>query len=234
MEWSKILMLDHEQGEYETLKQGLTKYGYQMHTTATIPKAMALVGAHQYQVAFVTLSLISDTMLLTQLNAEQPALPVIVILPHEHVDGIPPQVFNRATNVIWKPLTLAAVCLVLDRTLELMALRTLVRQQRQPWCETLTLGISLQPSDQMDNTPQIPFEVALADKLRHIVPNLGVLGRGSLHRAVLSYVEKLLLTIVLSECRGNQVRSSEILGINRNTLRKKIREFELALPRGGA
>jgi two-component system nitrogen regulation response regulator GlnG len=57
------------------------------------------------------------------------------------------------------------------------------------------------------------------------------LGRGSLHRAVLSYVEKLLLTVVLTECHGNQVKSAEILGINRNTLRKKLRELEITLLR---
>jgi DNA-binding protein Fis len=58
-----------------------------------------------------------------------------------------------------------------------------------------------------------------------------VLGRGSLYRAVLSHVEKLLLSVVMSECRGNQVKAAEILGINRNTLRKKLREFGIPSPR---
>jgi DNA-binding protein Fis len=44
---------------------------------------------------------------------------------------------------------------------------------------------------------------------------------------VLSHVEKLLLTVVLKECRGNQVKSADILGINRNTLRKKMRELQI-------
>jgi two-component system nitrogen regulation response regulator GlnG len=65
------------------------------------------------------------------------------------------------------------------------------------------------------------------------VRHFEVLGRGALHRALLSHMEKLLLTVVLGECRGNQVRAADILGINRNTLRKKIREFGIAILRGG-
>jgi two-component system, NtrC family, nitrogen regulation response regulator GlnG len=51
---------------------------------------------------------------------------------------------------------------------------------------------------------------------------------------VLAHVEKLLLTFVLNECRGNQLRSAKILGINRNTLRKKIGDLHISVSRGGA
>ncbi|HYN39047.1 MAG TPA: helix-turn-helix domain-containing protein, partial [Rhodospirillales bacterium] len=32
---------------------------------------------------------------------------------------------------------------------------------------------------------------------------------------------------------GNQIRAAEILGLNRNTLRKKIRELNIPVVRGG-
>ena len=78
------------------------------------------------------------------------------------------------------------------------------------------------------------LEDALVRRLRTLMPSLELLGRGSLYRAVLSYVEKLLLTVVLHECRGNQVKAASILGINRNTLRKKIHEFGLSFPHSDA
>jgi two-component system nitrogen regulation response regulator GlnG len=41
---------------------------------------------------------------------------------------------------------------------------------------------------------------------------------------MIGLVEKPLLRAVLRETSGNQVRAAQILGINRNTLRKKLTE----------
>lgn len=234
MECAKVLLVDHEQGEYEQLRQGLVRHGYEIHAVAKTPKALALASAHRYQAALVALPFIAETSFVSMLHTEHPELPLIVILPPLHTDCFSPAMMSVATNVIGKPLLLDAVRLILDRTLELVALRTQVRQNRQQWCVSSAVEMMQTDGNAPPAVPTmgIPLDTALAHKLRHIVPNLEMLGRGALHRAVLSYVERLLLNIVLSEFRGNQVRAAEILGINRNTLRKKIREFGLETHRG--
>jgi two-component system nitrogen regulation response regulator GlnG len=51
-----------------------------------------------------------------------------------------------------------------------------------------------------------------------------------LYARVLLLIEKPLLEAVLERTDGNQVKAAEILGINRNTLRKKITDLSIALP----
>lgn len=50
----------------------------------------------------------------------------------------------------------------------------------------------------------------------------------ALYRLVLSEVEAPLVQEVLRHAEGNQTRAADILGINRATLRKKIRQYRLA------
>lgn len=47
----------------------------------------------------------------------------------------------------------------------------------------------------------------------------------NLYKLVIQEVEPPLLETVLHYTRGNQTRASEILGINRSTLRKKLRQY---------
>ena len=48
-----------------------------------------------------------------------------------------------------------------------------------------------------------------------------------LYELVLSQVEKPVLEVVLKQTQGNITRSAEILGINRATLRKKLKKYAL-------
>jgi len=79
-----------------------------------------------------------------------------------------------------------------------------------------------------------PLAGSLADTLRNAVANLvndpNRPGR-DLHAAVVAAVERPLIELVLEQTGGNQLRAAELLGINRNTLRKKITALGIALPR---
>ena len=60
----------------------------------------------------------------------------------------------------------------------------------------------------------------------------GALPPRGLYDRVLRELERPLITLTLVATRGNQVKAAEVLGLNRNTLRKKIRELDIGVMRG--
>jgi two-component system nitrogen regulation response regulator GlnG len=53
-----------------------------------------------------------------------------------------------------------------------------------------------------------------------------------LYDRILREIERPLLSICLAATRGNQIRAAHLLGLNRNTLRKKVRDLGLEVIRG--
>ncbi|NJO38225.1 MAG: hypothetical protein HC871_12235 [Rhizobiales bacterium] len=60
----------------------------------------------------------------------------------------------------------------------------------------------------------------------------GRLPPGGLHGRILREIERPLIEKVLAVTRGNQLKAAALLGVNRNTLRKKIRELDIEVTRG--
>jgi two-component system nitrogen regulation response regulator GlnG len=60
-------------------------------------------------------------------------------------------------------------------------------------------------------------------KLAECVRGLGTRESANLYDLVQGHLERPLLRAVLRETGGNQLRAAALLGINRNTLRKKLR-----------
>jgi len=52
-----------------------------------------------------------------------------------------------------------------------------------------------------------------------------------LYHRILREVEGPLLSAALAATRGNQIKAAELLGLNRNTLRKKVRDLDIRLMR---
>jgi two-component system nitrogen regulation response regulator GlnG len=78
----------------------------------------------------------------------------------------------------------------------------------------------------------LPLEEAVRRRLAELLQADATATPGDLHALLISAVERPLIEVVLERAGGNQVKAAEMLGINRNTLRKKITELGIEVRRG--
>jgi DNA-binding protein Fis len=76
----------------------------------------------------------------------------------------------------------------------------------------------------------VPIDVAVTQRALDLLQPDGGRAR-DLYGAILADVERALLAAVLQHTGGNQVKAADILGINRNTLRKKLTDLDLQIPK---
>lgn len=71
----------------------------------------------------------------------------------------------------------------------------------------------------------------IADTVPRLVAVLAAMRPGRVHGEALALLEGPLLAHALALTGGNQLRAARLLGLNRNTLRKRCRQLQLAPPR---
>ncbi len=85
--------------------------------------------------------------------------------------------------------------------------------------------MSIPQSEPLDDLlPATPLRDQVRESLRIYFHNLGGQAPSHLYELVLSEVEAPLLEIVMAFVDGNQTKAAAILGLNRGTLRKKLRQ----------
>ena len=78
-----------------------------------------------------------------------------------------------------------------------------------------------------DGTEAAPLSHYVTSCLDHYFKSLNGERPNDLYRLVIEQVEAPLLSKVMHYSGGNQTRAAEMLGINRGTLRKKLRQHGL-------
>ncbi|MDF1525515.1 MAG: sigma-54 dependent transcriptional regulator [bacterium] len=98
-----------------------------------------------------------------------------------------------------------------------------------PVIHTSDLGLSMEGSDKgVEET----FDEFIRKWMHEIVAPWSTIEEGDLYEQVMSRVEMPMFEMVMEAVKGNQVRAAKVLGINRNTLRERLRKYDL-LKKGG-
>jgi len=81
----------------------------------------------------------------------------------------------------------------------------------------------------IDNVGSYSIQEFLEEKLKRYLNEMTKLENCNLYPTVMSEVEKSLINIIMHETGGNQLKAAKTLGINRNTLRSKIKEYKIRI-----
>lgn len=95
----------------------------------------------------------------------------------------------------------------------------------------LSSGMAIDRKDLFaDEMTNVTIKDFFEDKIKRYLTEMAKLSNGNLYDTIFSEVEKAIIEIALEHTQGNQLAATRILGINRNTLRSKIKEYRLKMP----
>ena len=77
------------------------------------------------------------------------------------------------------------------------------------------------------NADETKIQRCVNEALDEYFETLGDQEPSALHKLVMEEVESTLIRYVMRHCRENQCRVSKVLGINRGTLRKRLKQYEI-------
>ena len=97
--------------------------------------------------------------------------------------------------------------------------------KKQSKASSFPRGVSIDDYDLIERLDKYSIEDVVELKISRFLDQIGTFYPENVHEIIMSKVEKPLLVQILRRVGGNQVQASKILGINRNTLRKKIKLY---------
>ncbi len=93
--------------------------------------------------------------------------------------------------------------------------------------EAVAMENAVTTNNNATDQPRKPLRDCVEDAMEHYFQQLEGHPTNDLYRMVLAELEEPLFRAVLKYTGGNQSKASELLGINRGTLRKKLKQYGL-------
>jgi two-component system nitrogen regulation response regulator GlnG len=92
-------------------------------------------------------------------------------------------------------------------------------------CDEKEEDLAVQPKDNVDQFEHGVSNILKKSLEKYFDSHRDNLPPSGLYNRIVTEVEMIMFEVTLNHVNGNQLQASKILGISRNTLRKKMRQF---------
>jgi two-component system nitrogen regulation response regulator GlnG len=206
-----------------------------------------LIEKKNYLLIFIDIKLPGAPLqdLLDPLREREEAVPIIIIAPKSKLTNALEAVSLGAFDYLIKPIEPETIKIAvarallfrnlkLENTLLLQELKTHHEINQPLFAPTKDHPLTKADLSLSTSLKGVSLERIIHLKLEDFISKLGPGNMSGLYSLVMERVERPLIKLVLGKTQGNQIRTSEMLGINRNTLRKKIQQLKIPTKRSAS
>lgn len=229
---AKALVVDSDPSSRFALERALARRGHVATLCADIEAARGALSVGRFDLAIVDAGIIVPTAagrgddLVFAWRREFPKMPIVVMARPADIRVAQSALARGAAELLAKPFSLDQLDELFD------AIDKFGSDRRLDEPPTPMMG------DRGEEGPANPYATTPADLgaafATAVDRQFGAWGGAlpaDLYDVVVRTVERPLFLRLLADTRGNQLATAAILGLNRNTLRKKLRYLGLLKPR---
>ncbi len=222
----RILVFDSKDRASESLVSLLSEKGFLVDRVCRRKRVLEDIEKNEYLLAFLDLRRKKGLEFIKEVKKRKKDLPLIIMTaPQGTKDAIEAMRFG-AFHYLVKPLNLEEAEILIQRAKELHSLHSELSFLRK---EIEKRGDLWNSFPQSPEAGKFSLEELVRSKIEEFLRKVDGFPLKGLYSLVIPKMEKLLITLVLEKTKGNQVKCAKILGITRNTLRRKIASLKIPL-----
>lgn len=247
MSAEKVLIAIKEKSSSAVLQEHFKKTHFPLDLISDGQSLTKLIEKKNYLLIFIDIKLPGAPLqdLLDTLRERGKAVPIIIIAPKSKLTNALEAVRLGAFDYLTKPIEpetikIAVARALLFRNLKLenalliQELKTHFEIEQPLFAPTKDHPLTKADLSLSTSLKGVSLERIIHLKLEDFIGKLGPGKMSGLYSLIMERVERPLIKLVLEKTQGNQIRTSEMLGINRNTLRKKIQQLKIPTKRSAS
>lgn len=238
----RLLVISSDNAAYQKINKALKKRFDEIVHAKTPIETIAQMEKTAFEGIFIDIDdqKVKNSRLIERLHSKNDSTFVIPIIPRTKIGLIPKIIKRPFYNYLIKPFHPLEVNMVLGCASRLLTLNKEIKALKFHIKELEDAVSNIeQKAASADNIGSIykhplaqrqplSLEAFVEERLNKFIKKLDVAEGANFYDMVITEIEKPLLSMALKETGGNQLRAANLLGINRNTLRKKICDLNLS------